>query len=217
VLCRVCEEIRRGEVTGANVTMPLKGAAAAFSDRLEAPAARTGAVNTLAAEKGRVAGANTDVDGIRFAWGEGRFPPDAPVLVLGAGGAAAAALVALEDHAPIVSARRPEAGVALGAKTGVRCAVVPWGTPVPGAVVVNATPLGMAGERLPLGVLEDACGLLDMAYGPEPTPAVERARRRGIAVSDGLTMLVGQAARSFEMWTGVPAPLGIMEAAARGR
>jgi len=93
--------------------------------------------------------------------------------------------------------------------------VLPWGTGWAGAVVVNATPLGMEGESLPGGILDGAVGLIDMAYGAEPTPAVEHARRRGIPVADGLDVLVAQAAISFTWWTGVPAPIEVMRAAAR--
>jgi len=82
-------------------------------------------------------------------------------------------------------------------------------------VVVNATPLGMQGEELPPGVIEAAGGLIDLPYGTEPTPAVALARRRGLPVADGLDLLVAQAALSFELWAGGPAPLAVMEAAAR--
>jgi shikimate dehydrogenase len=80
---------------------------------------------------------------------------------------------------------------------------------------VNATPLGMAGESLPGGLVAAASGLFEMAYGPQTVPAVSEARRRGLPVADGLSMLVAQAARSFELWTGVAAPLPVMLAAAR--
>ena len=212
---RACAEIRAGTLRGANVTMPHKGVAAAAADRLAPPAARCRAVNTLVGEQGEVVGHNTDVGGLLAVWERAGMPPGAPVLVLGGGGAAAAALVALAGARAAVATRRPEAGRALAEALRVPTTVIPWGEPLAGAVVVNATPLGMQGEELPPGVIEVAGGLIDLPYGTEPTPAVALARRRGLPVADGLDLLVAQAALSFELWAGRPAPLAVMEAAAR--
>jgi len=208
-------EIRAGDLRGANVTMPHKQVAAAAADRLSAAAARCGAVNTLVGEEGEVVGHNTDVPGLLAAGERAGIRRGLPVLVLGGGGAAAAALVALAGGGVSIATRRPGAGEALAATLGVAATGVPWGRPQPGYVVVNATPLGMEGEPLPPGVVEEAAGLIDLPYGREPTPAVLLARARGLPVADGLDHLVAQAALSFELWAGVPAPLGAMEAAAR--
>ena len=81
-------------------------------------------------------------------------------------------------------------------------AEVGWGVPVAGAVVINATSLGMAGEELPSGLLSVAAGLVDLPYGTRPTPAVDEALELGIPVVDGLQHLVRQAAAAFELWTG---------------
>ena len=74
--------------------------------------------------------------------------------------------------------------------------------------MVNATPLGMHGEALPPGVVEEAAGLIDLPYGAEPTPAVAAARRLGRPAADGLDVLVAQAALSFRLWTGRGGPAG---------
>jgi shikimate dehydrogenase len=214
-LYRACAEIRAGNLRGANVTMPHKQAAAAAADRLSDAAARCRAVNTLVAEGLEVVGHNTDAGGLRAAWQRFGLPAEGPVLVLGGGGAAAAALVALEGREIAVATRRAGAGEALAAAVGVRAAEIPWGRAQPGAVVVNATPLGMAGESLPPGLVQESAGLVDLPYGPGITPAVAAARRRGLPVIDGLDHLVAQAALSFELWTGIPAPVAVMEAAAR--
>ncbi len=212
---RACAEIRAGSLRGANVTMPHKRVAAAAADRLTPAAAHCGAVNTLVGEEGEVVGHDTDVGGLLAAWERAGIPRGVPVLLLGAGGAAAAALVALAGADVAVATRRPGVGQALAAALGVPAAEIPWGQPWPGAVVVNATPLGMHGEQLPPGVVEAAAGLVDLPYGAEPTPAVVAAHRRGLPVAEGLDHLVAQAALSFELWAGVPAPLAAMEAAAR--
>jgi shikimate dehydrogenase len=93
---------------------------------------------------------------------------------------------------------------------------VAWGNAEAGATVINATPLGMAGETLPPGVVDGAGCLLDLAYGAEPTPAVAEALRRGLPVVDGIDLLVAQAAAAFSIWTGIAAPvLAMMQAARR--
>ncbi len=199
-------ELRHGRLDGANVTMPHKGAAFASCDRVAPAALQTGAANTLVAGPGEVFGHNTDVSGVSAAWIEFGLPEDGPVHVLGAGGAAAAALVALSDRDVIVSARRPGDADDLLARTRVKGSVVAWGNVVPGAVVINATPIGMAGERLPIPV-DEGPAFFDMAYGTVVTPAVASARSAGIPTVAGPEMLLHQAAGSFELWTGLPAPI----------
>lgn len=212
-LGEVVEEIRRGDLDGANVTMPHKELAAQLCDRLAASAARAGAVNTLVRVAGKVVGHNTDIAGIRSAWAEAGLPHDKPVLVLGSGGAAAAALLALEGRQLLVSARRPQTAQQLAERVGVSADSTPWQTPMTGAVLVNATPVGMLGESLDPAVLAAASGLFDMAYGSQPTPAVGDGRSRGLPVADGRLMLLHQAAAAFELWTGHTAPVAEMTAA----
>jgi shikimate dehydrogenase len=206
-------ELRRGELDGANVTMPHKGVAAALSDRLEAAAHRADAVNTLVRVHHVIVGHNTDVGGVHTAWGWAGLPPEGPVLVLGAGGAAAAALLALEGRPLAIAARRREAGTALVDRLGVAAEVIPWGAGVRGAAVVNGTPLGMRGESLPDGVLDGATGLLEMAYGAGPTPAAVTMAAAGLPVASGPDMLLAQGAASFELWTGRKAPVESMRRA----
>jgi len=208
-------ELRNGRLDGANVTMPHKAAAFVACDRVSAVARQVGAVNTLVPEGGLVRGENTDVEGIRRAWRWGGLPEDAPVLVLGAGGAAAAAVVGRPAGVEVlVSARRTARAGDLLARLHVEGTVVPWGEPVPGAVVVNATPVGMDGtSRLPEAVLAAAEGLFDMAYGHGPTPATTTLRARGRPVVPGTEMLLAQAAASIRIWTGREAPQEAMRAA----
>ena len=192
--------MRSGDLDGANVTMPHKEAAARLADAADELVALTGAANTLRWKNGRIEATNTDVGGVIDA-AERAGIPEAPVLILGGGGAAAAARLAFRDREVAVSGRSAPGH--------------PWGEPLPGAVVVNATPLGMRGEPLPEGVLEAASGLIDMPYGEAQTPAVSLASSLGIPVVDGLDLLVAQAARSFTWWTGFEAPIQAMREAAR--
>ena len=207
---RAADDLRAGRLDGANVTMPHKALAAGLADRRSGAVVRSGGANTLWMENGRLHADSTDPDGVRFAWQHARLPGDAPALLLGAGAAAAAALLALGDREVLVAARRPEAAHQLVARVGVEAAVAPWGQPVPGAVLVNATPLGMRGEALPAGVLEEAGGLLELAYGRGQTPAEAVLAARGLPVASGELMLVGQGAASFAIWTGVEVPPTVM-------
>jgi len=213
---RACAEIRAGALAGANVTMPHKRAAAAAADRLDPAAAACGAVNTLAGDAGEAWGHNTDVGGLRLAGEWAGIPPGGMVLVLGGGGAAAAALVAFAGLPLFIATRRPGAGGALAAARGIRATEVAWEQPVPRALLVNATTLGMQGEPLPPGLVEEAGGLIDLPYGEQATPAVRQAGARGLPVADGLEVLVAQAALSFRIWTGCEAPVAVMRRAARG-
>lgn len=203
-------EVRSGRLDGANITMPHKRLAAELSDQLSPVAARTRSVNTWVRAGASLAGHSTDGAGIDFALEWAGLPQVGQVLVLGAGGAAAAALVALEHRPLAISARRVEQAEALLEQLGVTAPVVPWGRAVLNALVVNATPIGMAGEALPEAVIEAAGGLLDMVYGEKMTQATVDAGRRGIPHTDGLAMLVGQARESFRLWTGRTIPAEVM-------
>jgi len=205
--------IRRGTLDGANVTMPHKALALHLVDEASSEARRAGAVNTLVRVEGRVVGHNTDISGVAQAWRWGGLPAAGPVLILGAGGAAAAAVLALQDHTITVATRRPEAGLALLERLGVVGRARGLDVPGGGMVVVNATPLGMQGEELPSCALDGAVGLFDMAYGATTTPAVRRAKERGIPVVAGEQMLLGQAMASFQLWTGRRAPEDAMRRA----
>ena len=208
------DSIRRGDLDGANVTMPHKSLAYALSDNRTEMAERAGAVNTLSLRHGGLRGDNTDVVGIRNAWRWAGLPNDTSVNVLGAGGAAAAALVGLEGREISVVARHAERAKTMIQRTGVAARVVTWGEAVSPGVLVNATSLGMRGESLPDDLLESALGLLDMTYGDDITPAVRLARQRGIPVAAGLDMLIGQAVASFLIWTGIETDPSVMRMAA---
>lgn len=207
--------LRSEELDGVSVTMPHKANAYQAVDLHTDLAQRTGAVNTITTRNGALVGTNTDVAGARFAVGVASAEVG-PVLVLGAGGAAAAAIVALEGRRLFVSARSEDRAHAVLGRTGVQGTVVPWAEGVAGSVVVNATPLGMHGESLPDGVLGVASGIIDMTYGDSETPACAYAIANGLRHADGLDMVVGQALEAFTLFTGLNAPLDVFYSAARG-
>jgi shikimate dehydrogenase len=206
---------------GVNVTIPHKQAAARICDRLSDGAERAGSVNTvLVGGDGLLRGETTDGPGMLDAIGD---LPAGGALVLGTGGAARAAVVALRDAGMAVSiaARRAEAAGRLAGELGVAAvAWLPEGLP---ALVVNATPVGQAGpaDELPVPepMLDEVEVVCDLAYRGDgaDTGLVAAARRRGIRAVDGLDVLVGQGAIAFRMFTGLPAPVAAMRAAVRGR
>jgi len=211
---------------GGNVTLPHKEAAARALDVATPAVKRTGACNTFWAEDGKLHGDNTDVDGFRGAvaalltdriWG-GR------VLLLGAGGAARAVIVALLDDGieeVMLVNRTPERARSLAGRAGdPRVRVVGDTSTLEDAsvdLVVNATRLGLVpGDPLPvaIGALGSVGAVLDLVYGGDAvTPLVAEAREKGIKAADGAEMLVRQGAAAFERWWDIPAPVDVMRQA----
>jgi shikimate dehydrogenase len=207
--------LRQPEAAGANVTIPYKVAVMALLDELEGDAVAVGAVNTIRREADRLVGSNTDVVGVRVALGAvGVEPAGARAVVLGVGGSARAAAVALEGANVTFVARRPEAGA------GLPGTVVDWGDPTWAAlarhadVVVNATPLGRRGE-MPLrpAHLPPRGAIVDLVYVDGGTPLVRRARRLGLRCVDGWSVLLAQGAAAFQAWTSLDAPVDAMREA----
>ena len=215
---------------GGNVTLPHKEAARKVVDEPSEVAVRTGAVNTFWLEGGRIHGDNTDVEGFRTALG-GVLGPDvagARVLLLGAGGGARAAAVALLDDGVDrvdVLNRTPSRAHGLVGDLGDRRIRVLEGPESPGGegwdLLVNATSLGLStADLLPLdpALLGGVGAVLDLVYTPAETPLVKEARARGIPAADGGGMLVGQGAAAFRRWWGMEAPVEVMrDALARTR
>ena len=208
------DDLRAGRLDGLNVTMPHKTVAFSLCDRVEPEAEKAGSVNTILREDSEIIGYSTDIAAVRKCWN--LLPAEGPILILGAGGAAAAAAVAVENTRKgslYIASRKFGDGSKLGSRLGFELGEVHWGVPVVMATVVNSTPLGMKGEALPDDVLALASGLFDMPYGDTPTPATEKARQRGIPVVDGIDFLVAQAGHGFRLWTGMSAPIGAMRQA----
>ncbi|HSS92989.1 MAG TPA: shikimate dehydrogenase [Candidatus Dormibacteraeota bacterium] len=203
--------LRAVEVAGANVTIPYKLAVMDHLDTVDAEAIRARAVNTIAREGTRLVGYNTDVAGVRAAVADvGLEPRGADVVILGAGGSARAAALALEGAHLTFVARRPD-------EVDVPGRVIGWSDPDWGAkartadLLLNATPLGRRDE-MPLrpNALPRAGAVIDLVYVSGGTPLVRKARSLGLRTADGWGILLAQGARSFEIWTGKPAPLDAM-------
>jgi shikimate dehydrogenase len=237
-LGEVVGALGRVGIRGANVTVPHKLAVMPACDVLTEEARLVGAVNTLTWERDasgvRLEGHNTDAVGLERALNEDVGDlHGARALLVGTGGAARAAAVALvRAGARVVVAGRDPRGCAAildvvaatdqvgGAAGGLVDLLddLALSAAVSGAtLVVNATSLGLHGEHLPapLEELRDDQVAYDLVYGQE-TPFVAAARGKGGDGHDGLGMLVHQAAAAFTRWTGVESPVEIMRAAARG-
>ena len=205
---------------GANVTVPHKGAALALADELAETAREIGAANTLVYADGEVRAENTDAEGFL------RSLPGSPAgkrtLVLGAGGAARAIVWAL---------LRGGAEVEVWNRTELRSQNLceELGGEVVGApdqaayeLIVNTTAVGLDGEdpfaELPLaaGAFTPGQTVVDMVYGSGPTALLRAADAAAATTVDGIEILVQQGALSLKTWTGRPAPLETMRAAARG-
>jgi shikimate dehydrogenase len=229
------ERLRSGDLLGANVTVPHKVAVLPLVDRPDPVAERTGAVNTVVRKDGLLYGTNTDVRGVLRALEDSNCEVSGcNVLLLGAGGAARAVVVAMRQGgaASLTIANRTLEHArdlaALGGESlsvGV-CALDPSSEQLRDAMahaglVIHSTPLGMRhgpGERvspLPSELFRPGQVAFDLVYVPERTPFLEAAERAGVRTIGGLAMLVYQGAESFRLWTGQEPPLDVMFEAAR--
>jgi shikimate dehydrogenase len=206
------------------VTIPHKETVMTLVDTWDGPTAEIGAANTLSrtADGKRVLASNTDAVGFAYAT-RGLALDGARVLLLGAGGAARAVLVALLVRGARVSIANRSAE---RARTLARAIPHPVDSPARVLdwaertdltdvdVVVNATSLGLAGEDpLDGATLRPGLVVVDLIPSAVPTPLVKRARAAGADAIDGLPMLLQQAASSFKIWTGRDAPVDVMRAA----
>jgi shikimate dehydrogenase len=221
-------------VIGLNVTIPLKEVVLRHLDRVDT---RDGSVNTIvfdaAGDAGvprRAIGHSTDGAGFVAALRRVDVGPRRRAVILGTGGAARASAAALraEGSEVAVLGRNVERGKRLAGDLGVE--FEPWERVEAGAVaaferhldgadlLANATPIGTgdldasplpAGVRLPAGLT-----VFDLVYRPRRTALLRQAAEQGCRTVEGIEMLVEQGARSFSLWTGRPAPVDVMRAAA---
>jgi shikimate dehydrogenase len=219
-LVALLERVRSGEIHGLNVTIPHKQAVLPLLDKLSETAKAIGAVNTIYLKNGRLIGDNTDAAGF---WDDASLlmvnrkskieNHQSPItnyrsaLVLGAGGSARAVVFALKSHGweVAVAARRIEQAQALVTEFGLQTAQSLDSQTTGFDLLVNTTPLGMSPNI-------ETCAwdwgfpprafVYDLVYNPPETLLMKRARAAGLQASNGLGMLIEQAALAFELWTG---------------
>ncbi len=211
---------RQAGFAGFAVTMPYKRAILRSLDWADPLATRIGACNTVAVQRGKLMGWNTDAAAVVEVLTKRLRLSGSRMLILGAGGAARAAAYALraEGARVVVAARREE--MARHLARVVEGEAVSWegaeGLEVD--AVINATPVGMYPyvDATPLDLARlRARVVFDMVYYPLATRFITEARGRGLITIPGLEMLVAQGARQFEIWTGLTAPRALMEQAVR--
>jgi shikimate dehydrogenase len=207
---------RRGDPlwSGSNVTMPLKLDAAALADETTDHAVAAGAANVLMMREGKLVAANTDVGAIAVLLSRLHRAKAAMrnVTLLGNGGAARAALVALKMvglSAVRIQARDMAEATRLAVEFGLDVGPAPLTEPIVSDGLINATPLGMPGRdclNCDLSHMPANGWVFDMVTDPPETPLVAAARDRGLAVANGIDMLVEQAASSFHLFFGIKPP-----------
>jgi shikimate dehydrogenase len=228
--------LRAPEMLGANVTIPHKEAVLPWLDECDPQAERIGAVNTIVNRNGRLLGYNTDAPGflraLREHMGPGFDPRGKQVVLLGNGGAARGAAIALLDSAVgtlTVLARNEAHTEALLEHLRGRSSETPclrgarFDTPEArralseADVVVNTTSVGLkpGDETLLIDVelVPRSALVMDMIFNPPRTPLLRAAEVRGCSVLNGLSMLLYQGTLAFELWMGRPAPEDAMRAA----
>jgi 3-dehydroquinate dehydratase/shikimate dehydrogenase len=208
--------IRDLPLDGVAVTMPLKQEVLPHLANMDAVTAKIGACNTLrTGADGKLYGFNTDVAGIIRPLERRMRLKGARILVLGAGGAARAAVFGLVEQGAEVTIvnRTHEKAVALARRAKAHVLKQAALAKNRFDAIINTTPCGMTGIKQPLPIKENelnASLVFDLVYTPIETPLLNLARSRGITVISGLEMFVQQGARQFEIWTGKPAPEGEM-------
>jgi shikimate dehydrogenase len=229
-LAELVQNIRNGKIQGLNVTIPYKQSILPLLDDLSLAAQAIGAVNTIYLQGQTVIGDNTDAAGFMLDLEQLGFCPstnqERKALVLGAGGAARAVVYALAENGwqVLISTRREEKARELIQRLpqySRHLQAIPMDEVVNQSnlrLIVNTTPVGMSPDThaspWPDGIsLPQQASVYDLVYTPCETRFVREARSAGLRAENGLGMLIEQAARSFEIWTGCPADRKAMKKA----
>lgn len=203
--------VRALGIRGCAVSMPFKEDVVPLVDELDPSAAEIASVNTIVNTDGHLKAFNTDVIAVAALLRERDVPADRPVLLRGSGGMARAVAFALRDAGSrdvTVVARNERSGPALAEDAGVAWVAAP-DPDARGVVLINATPVGMAGGTesedlaFPGPVVDAAAAVLDVVASPPETPLIARARAAGVPVVTGAEVIALQALEQFVLYTGV--------------
>lgn len=212
-LRQTISHMRRKDMKGFNITVPHKESVMEYLDDVDALATRIGAVNTVTISGETLTGTNTDAYGFLQNLKDGcsGLPDLSRVVILGAGGAARAAAVALADAGAketLISNRTPETAQKLAQEFSATAC----GWDISGAclkdatLIVNTTSLGMK-HQPPLNIslqhVSDQAVIYDIVYNPIETSLLKAAKGRGNKVVDGIGMLLYQAQKAFALWHGI--------------
>ncbi|PKN25297.1 MAG: shikimate dehydrogenase [Deltaproteobacteria bacterium HGW-Deltaproteobacteria-21] len=212
----IIDMIRERNISGVSVTLPFKEEVLDLMDDLDSNALRIGSVNTVTNRNGRLLGSNTDWLGLIQDIRDRFEIRGKTVAVLGAGGAARAAVYAihLEGGSPVVVNRTAARGENLATEFG--CAFLPLSEigVVDASGLINTTPVGMMPHEdespVPARALRRFGWVMDIVYNPPFTRLLKEAREKGCKTVDGIGMFVNQGAEQIRLWTGKKAPRGLM-------
>lgn len=211
--------IRRLGIRGASITLPHKKSAIEYLDKINSLAGEIRAINTVVNNDGILTGYNTDGDGALQALEEVTTIDGKRAVLIGSGGAASAIAVGLKKKGVklVVLNRTEDKARRLAERVGAedfgnleKLSLVATAD-----ILINATPVGMWPKTdeslIPKRLLHNRLTVLDSVYNPKETKLLAEARERGCAIVYGYKMLLYQAARQFELFTGRQAPLEVME------
>ena len=209
-------------LAGFSVTRPYKNEIVARLHEVDDRARAFGSVNTVTVRDGRLCGTSTDGLGLLAALTPRIDPDGKRVAIVGAGGAARAAVGTLLRRGAVVTvlSRRPEQARNLAKEMGCASADLAAFASCEWEILINATPAGSSVAPgvlpVPAETLHRGGVVLDMVALPRETPLLREARQRACVAIEGGEMLLGQAVAQFETWTGQAAPVGEMRAALQG-
>jgi shikimate dehydrogenase len=215
--------IREKGIRGASITIPFKETVMAFLDEVDANAVTIGAVNTILNRDGRLIGCNTDGPGLIHDLAEWLPIQGKTFVILGAGGAARAAVFAIiqAGGTPLIINRTAEKAKALAESFGCRWGLPPEMYSLKADCLINTTPLGMFPEieRMPLEkkLLPRFPFVMDMIYNPVKTRLLREAEAAGCIIHSGVGMFVHQGAEQIRLWTGMEPPREAMRQAVMER
>jgi shikimate dehydrogenase len=224
------DSLRAINISGFNVTIPHKIEVINYIDSMDSTAHKANAVNTVHNIRGLFRAYNTDIYGFIHPLHTRHVKFNGmTILLIGAGGAARAVVAALsaeKDISKIIIANRSQLKAKqlseIGTKLGLKCNLIPWQMIQEYAktanLIVNTTAVGMNNEKSVIDyhhINKDSI-VYDIVYKPATTDLLENAKYAGAQVIYGYEMLLNQGARSFEIWTGLPAPVDVMKKALLG-
>jgi shikimate dehydrogenase len=222
-LAQAMAGIRGMNIRGASVTIPFKTAVMQYLDEIDEDAVALGAVNTIVNDRGRLAGYNTDWQGLMQALKSKMSLAGKTIVIIGAGGTARAAAYGIKKEGgwPIIVNRTREKGEALAAR--LDCPFYPLADigKIKAHVLINTTSVGMYPQidQSPVApaTLANYQVVVDVIYNPLKTKLLRDAEAKGCKIISGLEMFVHQGARQLKLWTGREASLALMRKIVRER
>ena len=219
--------LKKADIAGFNVTLPHKVNVINFIDGLSTEAQKAGAVNTVNNENGKLIGYNTDIHGLMAPLEKRQIDFDGiEILILGAGGSCRAALVALSEKKGIKKInivnrdqKKLDKIISMGKELGLNCIPIDYDNNIlkevslNSKIIINTTSMGLNNELSPLksNFMSEGAFVFDIVYRPVFTNLLNNAKDAGCNLIFGYEMLLHQAKKSFEIWTGLHGPLDVME------